>query len=110
MPYDHDLADRVRAVLGGTATEKPMFGGLAFLVDGGMCVAVSGEGGLMVRVDPLGAEALLGEPGTGSVVMGARGPVTGWLRVDAGALEDDAVLERWVHRGVDRVGSLPGRG
>ena len=56
MTYDRELADRLRAALSTEpdVSEKAMFGGLAFLVDGAMAVAVSGRGGLMVRCDPPG--------------------------------------------------------
>ena len=104
MAYDEDLADRVRALLDGAATERRMFGGLAFLVDGSMCVA-TGADGLMVRVDPGDAPALLAQPGVEQVVMGARGPMTGWVRVATGALDDPA-LAVWVRRGVERARSL----
>ena len=52
MAYDTDLADRIRELLGPLrgVDEKRMFGGLAFLINGNMGVAVSGQGGLMVRV------------------------------------------------------------
>ena len=53
MAYDRDLADQVRAVIDDeSVAEKTMFGGLAFLVGGNMSVAASGQGGLLVRVDP----------------------------------------------------------
>lgn len=54
MAYDEDLADRTRELLAGEddLTEQKMMGGLAFLVAGKMAMAVSGEGGIMVRVDP----------------------------------------------------------
>jgi hypothetical protein len=60
MAYDEDLAHRVRELIaeGCDATERRMFGGLAFLVDGNMSVAASGQGGLMVRVDPDDTEVL----------------------------------------------------
>ena len=107
MAYDRELAQRVRALLGREpVTERRMFGGLAFLVDGQMCVAVSGSGGLMVRVDPARAEDLLDEPSTGPVVMKGA-PVKGWLLVQPGALEDDDALDAWVRRGLDRTRSLP---
>jgi SAM-dependent methyltransferase len=51
--YDEDLADRMREVLGDLGVgirEQKMFGGLAFLVNGHMAVAASGEGGLLVGV------------------------------------------------------------
>jgi hypothetical protein len=40
-----------------------MFGGLAFLPHGHMAVAVSGQGGIMVRVAPEQTDVLLDEPG-----------------------------------------------
>jgi hypothetical protein len=56
VTYDEDLAARLREVVGGeeTLTEQKMFGGLAFLISGNMAVLASGQGGLMVRVDPAG--------------------------------------------------------
>lgn len=80
VAYDEELTERVRGELAGLlpgecVDERRMFGGLAFLVGGS--VAVSGQGGLMVRVDPAEAEALLREPGVEQVVMGARGPDQG---------------------------------
>ena len=64
MAYDQDLANRIRELLAGEreVTEKAMFGGLAFLVGGNMAVAASGQGGLMVRVDPEATDALVAKP------------------------------------------------
>ena len=61
MAYDEDLADRIRELMidEPALTERKMFGGLAFLIDGNMAVAASGQGGLMVRVDPKLSEALI---------------------------------------------------
>ena len=84
MAYDEDLADRIRALVAGEAglTEKKMFGGLAFLIGGNMAVAASGQGGLMVRVDPASSDALVAE--TNARLMEMRGrEMKGWLRVDA---------------------------
>jgi TfoX/Sxy family transcriptional regulator of competence genes len=108
MAYDEDLADRIRVQLSGVqVTEKKMFGGLAFLVGGNMAVAASGQGGLLVRVDPDETDSLLDLPGTTLMEMGGRGPMRGWLRVVADAVDDDEVLEDWVRRGVDYARSLP---
>ena len=54
MAYDAELAKRIRAHVAGEPglTEQRMFGGLAFLIGGTMAVAASGQGGLLVRVDP----------------------------------------------------------
>jgi len=83
MAYDEDLADRIRELVGGEPglEEKTMFGGLAFLVGGHMAVAASGQGGLLVRVDPAEGEGLVGLGGAEPMVMRGRA-MDGWLRVD----------------------------
>jgi TfoX/Sxy family transcriptional regulator of competence genes len=111
MAYDEDLADRIRELLGGDGaiTEKKMFGGLAFLAGGHMAIAVSGQGGLMVRVDPEETDALLDRPGVGPMVMRGR-PLDGWVRVEAGAVGSRGELEPWVQRGLRYARSLPPKG
>jgi TfoX/Sxy family transcriptional regulator of competence genes len=110
MAYDAELAARVRELLAAEpVTEKAMFGGLAFLVNGNMSVSVSGQGGLLVRVDPDQTEALLAEPGAEEFSMGNRGPMNGWLRVRPEALDDERVLKAWVRRGVAYAQSLPAK-
>ena len=101
---DENLAARVRLLLAPRVdvTERRLFGGLAFLVGGSMAIAASGRGGLMVRVPPDRTVALLAERGTGPVEMrGSR--MTGWIRVDADAAEDDDELARWVTIGVEQA-------
>ncbi|WP_432477065.1 TfoX/Sxy family protein [Nocardioides sp. GXQ0305] len=108
MAYDEELAGRVRSTIGGEdgLEEKRMFGGLAFLVDGHMAVGVSGQGGLMVRVDPAAGEALV--DGVGVVPMEMRGrAMTGWLRVTAEAVASDEALAEWARRGVAHARTLP---
>lgn len=108
MAFDEDLAERLQALLADEPglSEKRMFGGLAFLIDGRMAVAAIGEGGLMVRVEPRETQALLRKPHTREMEM-SRGPVDGWLQVDAEGIEEDADLRSWVSRGVGYAGSLP---
>ena len=74
MAYDEDLANRTRELTAGDpeVTEKKMFGGLAFLVGGNMSLAASGQGGLMVRVDPQDTDALLTKPHTRPFEMRGR--------------------------------------
>jgi TfoX/Sxy family transcriptional regulator of competence genes len=107
MPYDEHLAGCVRALLAGDpdVTEKRMFGGLAFMVDGAMAVAASGQGGLMVRVDPQDSDALVDGQRVSPVVMRGRA-MRGWLRVDSEALHPERDLEAWVRRGVAYARSL----
>jgi TfoX/Sxy family transcriptional regulator of competence genes len=108
MAYDEDLANRIRELLGGESgvTEQKMFGGLAFLVGGHMSVAASGQGGLMVRVDPEATDALAGKPHARPFEMRGR-PMAGWLRVEAEGVRTKRQLEPWVKRGVGYARSLP---
>ena len=110
MAYDVELAERVRELMTGEpVTEKKMFGGLAFLLNGNMSVAASGQGGLMVRVAPSETEALLDEPGAAEFEMGGRGMMKGWLRVSPDVLDDDETLGAWVSRGVAYARTLPAK-
>jgi TfoX/Sxy family transcriptional regulator of competence genes len=110
MPYDEDLAARIRALVAGEdgVREQRMFGGLAFLVNGNMAVAASGQGGLMVRADPMESDALVEGSSARLVVMRGR-PMPGWLRVDAESVRQDDELTRWVGRGVAFARSLPAK-
>jgi TfoX/Sxy family transcriptional regulator of competence genes len=108
MAYDEDLANRIRELIGADpdVTEKRMFGGLAFLVGGNMAVAVSGQGGLMVRVDPADTGDLLAQAHARPFEMRGRA-MQGWLRVDDEGVRSKRQLERWVERGVAYARSLP---
>ncbi len=110
MAYDEDLADRIRELIAADpdVTEMRMFGGLAFLVGGNMAVAASGQGGLMVRVDPAQTDALLAKPHAGPFEMRGRA-MRGWLRVDEAGVRTTRQLERWVTRGVEHARSLPAK-
>jgi TfoX/Sxy family transcriptional regulator of competence genes len=109
MAYDEELADRVRDVLAGEPgiTEKRMFGGLAFLVDGHMGVSASSRGGLLVRVERALEETLLEEPGVGPFEMRGR-PMSGWLHVSPDAVQDEGALERWVGLALSCARTLEG--
>lgn len=108
MAYDTELAERVRELVypRGDIDEKKMFGGLAFLVGGNMAVAVSGKGGLLVRVEPAESETLVDGAAVAPMTMGGR-EMTGWLRVAPDLVADDAVLREWVERGVTFAAALP---
>ena len=110
MAYDEGFAERVRALLDGEAgvTEKKMFGGLCFLVDGRMAVVVSGREVLMVRADPGTEGRLLGRGGVEQTVMRGR-PMRGWLDVDGTVTADDAALRELVEGAVAHARTLPPR-
>ncbi|MEA2396888.1 MAG: hypothetical protein QOK25_444, partial [Thermoleophilaceae bacterium] len=101
VAYDEDLAHRIRELIGTepNVTEKKMFGGLAFLIGGNMAVAASGQGGLMVRVDPMDTDALVAKLHAGPFEMRGRS-MQGWLRVDDEGVRTKRQLEPWVKRGV----------
>ena len=110
MAYDEDLADRIRELLGGSrgVTEKKMFGGLAFLIGGNMAVAASGQGGLLVRVDPDQGEKLIRTTKAQPMEMRGR-EMSGWLRVESADVRTKAQLSKWVKLGSDCAGSLPAK-
>ncbi len=106
MAYDLDLADRIRELVAAEhgVAEQRMFGGLAFLINGNMSVAASGRGGLLVRVNPDEAAALIDDVRVRPMVMGGR-EMRGWLQVDTATVQ----LEPWVARGVTYARSLPAK-
>ncbi|HET7743546.1 MAG TPA: TfoX/Sxy family protein [Gaiellaceae bacterium] len=108
MAYDEDLATRMRDLLEGQAavTEKKMFGGLAFLVGGNMAIAASGQGGVLVRVDPAESDELVATTKAEVAVMRGR-PMAGWLRLTSEDVGSQAELESWVERGSAYARSLP---
>ena len=110
MAYDEVLAERIRALLRErkNVSEKRMFGGLAFLVNGNMAVSASGQGGLMVRVEPEATDELVRRPHTRRFAMQGR-EMDGWLRVDAAGVTGARELEAWVRRGVAYAESLPAK-
>jgi hypothetical protein len=110
MAYDEDLADRIRTLLGDRAglTEKKMFGGLGFMVGGNMAIAASGQGGILVRVDPEeSAELVAATPAEPMEMRGRQ--MAGWLRVGTDGVVDDAALAEWVERGAGYAASLPAK-
>ena len=108
MPYEVDLADRLRKMLAGRPgiVEKRMFGGVAFLQAGHMAVGAGSKGGLLLRVDPAQAESLLADPRAEPFVMRGR-PMSGWLHIDIDASSADEELGRWVEHGLAYVETLP---
>jgi TfoX/Sxy family transcriptional regulator of competence genes len=108
MAYDEELADRIRTRLGERPdlTEKKLFGGLAFLIGGNMAIAASGQGGILVRVDPEESDALVATTSAEPMEMRGR-TMAGWLRVDTTDVADDATLAEWVERGAGYASSLP---
>ena len=110
MAYDKNLAERIRELLVGESdvTEKKMFGGLAFLIGGNMAVAASGQGGVMVRVDPAKSDRLVATTNARLVEMRGRA-MQGWLRVDPDDVRTKRQLAKWVSLGTTCARSLPAK-
>jgi TfoX/Sxy family transcriptional regulator of competence genes len=108
MAYEEELADRIRELLGGESrlTEQKMFGGLGFLIGGNMAIAASGQGGLLVRVDPVQSEKLVASSNARPMEMRGR-QMQGWLRVDSEDVPTKRQLARWVRIGAEYARSLP---
>lgn len=108
VSYDEQLLDRLRDQLGGEpgVTERAMFGGVAMMVDGHMCVGVMKGGGLMVRLSPEQGHTALGEPHTRVMDFTGR-PMKGWVIVEQPGYAGDPDLERWVERALRYVRTLP---
>ena len=110
VPYDEDLADRIRELVGSEPrlTEQKMFGGLAFLIGGNMAIAASGQGGVLVRVDPAQSDMLVAT--TNARLMEMRGrQMQGWLRVDPEDVRTKRRLAKWVELGTAYARSLPAK-
>jgi TfoX/Sxy family transcriptional regulator of competence genes len=108
VSYDEALAARIRELVSDEAglTEQKMFGGVAFLIGGNMAVSASGQGGLMVRVDPASSDELVAT--TPARLMEMRGrPMRGWLRVGTEHVRSERELARWVGMGTTYARSLP---
>ena len=110
MAYDEVLADRIRELLDGepSLTEQKMFGGLAFLIGHNMAVAASGQGGLLVRVDPAESDTLVATTIARPMEMRGR-QMQGWLRVAADDVATKSQLSKWVDLGAAYARSLPAK-
>jgi TfoX/Sxy family transcriptional regulator of competence genes len=107
MAYSKPLADDVRMRIGRHTgvTEREMFGGIGFMVEGNMAVGVSGDE-LMVRVGKDAYEEALSRPGVHPFDMSGR-EMKGWILVSPAGLDTDAALDSWIEQGVAFAGSLP---
>lgn len=109
MAYDEALTERIRAALPDVPglTEKKMFGGIGFLVQGNMACGVS-RNDLMVRISPDAYEAALAKPHVRVFDMSGR-PMKGWVLVDAAGIGSTEELQSWLGQGVAFAQSLPAK-
>lgn len=107
MAFDEGLAQRIRDVLGSRpfVTERQMFGGLAFLLDGKMFVGILNSR-LMARVGPERYQDALALPYVHEMDFPGK-PLNGYVYIDSPGLEDDKALEAWVTWCAVHAASLP---
>jgi hypothetical protein len=108
MPYDPDLAARIRDHLAGTPllVEKKMFGGVGWTIGGHMAAGAHNDGKLMIRCAKEDFVDFISEPGAGGMKRGAS-LLTGWVLVESAPVSADAALHRWLDRGSAYAGGLP---
>ncbi len=107
MAYDQGLAERIRELVAGRDgfTEKTMFGGIAFLLDGNVCVGVL-QDELIVRLSAEQADEALREEHTRPFDFTGRA-MTGWIMAGPAVTATDDVLGDWIDRAVSFVSLLP---
>jgi TfoX/Sxy family transcriptional regulator of competence genes len=107
MAFDENLAARILAHLGKRpgVTERKMFGGIIFMLQGNMCCGVH-RSALIARLGPAEAGGALAEPYTRMFDLTGR-PMKAWVLVEAKGLVEDEQLGRWVDRAAKWAGSLP---
>lgn len=106
MVYDKNLANRIRLILRKRidVTEKEMFGGISFLINGKMCCGVIKKG-LVLRVDPRNYEILLNRPNFRPMDFTGR-PLKGFVYVNQAGYKSVASLDKLVKLSLDYVTSL----
>lgn len=105
-----ELSDRVRELLGPrlSVSEKKMFGGRCFMLNGNMLVCPMKEGGMLVRVGKEGYDASLQLPGARPMTMGTK-TMAGFVEVTGDVLEDEDALHDWIERARSFVETLPAK-
>jgi hypothetical protein len=109
MAFSESLALRVRQVLGRRhgLTEKKMFGGIVFPLNGNVCVGIW-KNSLIVRLDPAEYKTALADEHVREFDVTGR-PMMGWVMVEPDGIESDEQLSRWVEQSLEFVSTLPAK-
>lgn len=107
MAYSESLAERIRGIVARRrgVTEKKMFGGVGFLLNGNMLVGVW-KTSMIVRLGPDNYDDALREPHVGEFDITGK-PMKGWVMVEPDGIESDEQLSQWIERATEFVESLP---
>jgi TfoX/Sxy family transcriptional regulator of competence genes len=108
MPYDHNLAVRIRTALGARPglVEKKMFGGVGFMLHGNMAVGVQGDD-LIVRIGVENNDSTLSRPFVRPFMVMPDKPMAGWILVAPEGIASDQDLQQWVELGYAYASTLP---
>ncbi|SCB57777.1 TfoX N-terminal domain-containing protein [Rhizobium aethiopicum] len=109
MARDPGLEELLREELGDRPglSEKSMFGGRAFLLNGNLLCGARSDG-MLIRLGKGNDDWALALPGVIQMLMGER-VMQGWLRASAEAYGDDALRRRLLDAALAYVESLPGK-
>ncbi len=107
MAYSEELAARIRGLVGmrSGVTERRMFGGIVWMVNGNMACGTADEN-LMIRLGPDDARRALDDPHVGPMEMAGR-RMRGFVVVDAAGIVEDEALAGWLDAGAGHAASLP---
>ena len=110
MAYNEDLAAAIRKHLAKRKglSEKKMFGGIAFMLNGNMCVGVHGDE-MIVRLDASETDRALKQRHTRIFDLSGGRPMTGWILVARAGLKDASSLAKWIATGVEYASTLPAK-
>lgn len=102
MPYNEELANRIRTALKGTENllEKKMFGGIAFMVNDKMCIGVDKED-IMLRCEPNETDELLKKPGARIFDLSGGRPMKGWLLVGPAGISTPLDFDWWLRKAME---------
>lgn len=109
MPHDEILTDRIRHALAGRrgVTEKAMFGGICFLLNGNMCCGVA-KRDMVLRLGEAGARNALREPHVRPMDFTGK-PLKTMVYVAEAGLETERALVAWLERGLAFTRTLPSK-
>jgi len=109
MSFDAQLADRIRCLVSRRKgfSEKKMFGGVGFLLNGNMCIGVWKEF-VILRLGPAKYESALKEPFVKEFDITGK-TMSGWVMVEPGGVETDTSLNSWVELAIRFVRALPAK-
>src|SRR4051794_30048239 len=111
MAYDEQLAARVSDLIHARpgVTERKMFGGVGWTLNGNMAVGIMRTDHLCVRLPPEEVDEAIRAPFVHEFGRPGSKPMKGFVLVEPAGVEDDATLAEWIERGVAGALDLPAK-